>query len=256
MYHRFQKYLRTHFALSKAEARGTFLLSIAIMVLTLSLGFAKYKKPNIQKAPEELLVSEQTAFAALQYQAKPGDLKKNFEQAQTPESIHKTSPHSPAPFHRNTKKTDDQITYSKFDINTATAEQIRQVPGIGEILSSRIVKFRDKLGGFVSKEQYTEVYGLKPDAIERLGKDTFIHKSFEPKKVNPNTATIKSLLRHPYITYDCAKLIVRTVEHSGPFATIEEVENFLEKNNFSKKIIQYLTITTPTIDDPRVSGKA
>ncbi len=48
-----------------------------------------------------------------------------------------------------------QTFYSKskpaiIDINTATAAQWKALPAIGEVLASRIVKYRDKIGGFTS----------------------------------------------------------------------------------------------------------
>jgi competence protein ComEA len=36
----------------------------------------------------------------------------------------------------------------KIDINTATAEEFKSLPGIGDVLSNRIVKFRNALHGF------------------------------------------------------------------------------------------------------------
>lgn len=46
-----------------------------------------------------------------------------------------------------------------LDINAATAEDFKTINGIGEKLSARIVKFRDRLGGFLTSEQLYDVYG-------------------------------------------------------------------------------------------------
>ena len=54
-----------------------------------------------------------------------------------------------------------------MDINHATAAEWKRLPGWGEVLSQRTVKFREALGGFVSIEQLKLVYGLDPDAVER-----------------------------------------------------------------------------------------
>lgn len=52
----------------------------------------------------------------------------------------------------------------KIHINTATAEEWKALSGIGEVLSNRIVKFRNKLHGFSSIEEVGKTYGL-PDSI-------------------------------------------------------------------------------------------
>ena len=55
-----------------------------------------------------------------------------------------------------------------IDINTATAEEWKSLPGIGEILSARIVKFRESLGGFSSVEQVAKTYGLKDSTFQLI----------------------------------------------------------------------------------------
>ncbi|BAV09073.1 DNA uptake protein ComE [Filimonas lacunae] len=48
-----------------------------------------------------------------------------------------------------------------IDINTATAEDWKRFPGIGEVLSKRIVAFRNSVGGFTSIDQVAQTYGIK-----------------------------------------------------------------------------------------------
>lgn len=46
------------------------------------------------------------------------------------------------------------------DINTATEEELRLLPGIGETLAQRIVEYRTEHGAFESIEELTQVSGI------------------------------------------------------------------------------------------------
>ena len=48
----------------------------------------------------------------------------------------------------------------QIDINTATAAQLEEIPGVGPVLAQRIIMYRDQNGGFASVEQLTEVSGI------------------------------------------------------------------------------------------------
>ncbi|WP_212735274.1 ComEA family DNA-binding protein [Herbidospora galbida] len=45
-------------------------------------------------------------------------------------------------------------------LNSATVDQLDQLPGVGEVLAQRIVEYRDTNGGFQSIEQLREVEGI------------------------------------------------------------------------------------------------
>ncbi len=57
--------------------------------------------------------------------------------------------------------------YRKININTATAEDWKAFPGIGDAIANRIVKFRTSVGGFKSVEQVGKTYGLN-DSVYQL----------------------------------------------------------------------------------------
>ena len=59
-------------------------------------------------------------------------------------------------------------SYPKLDINTATAEDFENLPGIGKTLSKRIVKYRNTLGGFSSIDQLKRVYYLEPETFSQI----------------------------------------------------------------------------------------
>jgi competence ComEA-like helix-hairpin-helix protein len=97
----------------------------------------------------------------------------------------------------------------KMDLNTATASQLQKVNGIGEKLSERIIKFRNKfIGGFIADVQLQDVYGLSPEVIERLKQQFTVKTPRQFQKINLNYATIEQLVSIQHIDYDVAHNIV------------------------------------------------
>jgi competence ComEA-like helix-hairpin-helix protein len=126
-----------------------------------------------------------------------------------------------------------------FDINTADTIQLIKLKGIGSKLATRIVKFRDGLGGFISTNQYTEVFGLDSLALAELNKFALVRS--EPQKINVNTASIEALDKHIYISAKQAQIIVRYREQHGNYnspADMLKIKIFDEK--YIDKIKPYL----------------
>jgi competence ComEA-like helix-hairpin-helix protein len=54
--------------------------------------------------------------------------------------------------------------YKNININSASQSDWESFPGIGPVLASRIIKYRDKMGGFKTVEQVGKTYGI-PDSV-------------------------------------------------------------------------------------------
>lgn len=95
----------------------------------------------------------------------------------------------------------------KKDINIATPEDLQEVSGIGEILSKRIVERREKLGGFSHDLQLYDIWGLKPDVVQRTLL-RFTVKTPQPiEKMNINTSSASDLATIPGVSFDMGKKI-------------------------------------------------
>ena len=103
----------------------------------------------------------------------------------------------------------------KVDINTAGPEDLRRLPGIGPVLSKRIVKFRDKLGGFVHISQVAETYGISDSLIQVLAPRLKVSKVYPSLKINEVSAD--SLAKHPYVSWKQARTIVRYRQEHGAY---------------------------------------
>jgi competence protein ComEA len=55
-----------------------------------------------------------------------------------------------------------------LDLNSATTDQLEQLPGVGEVLAARIAEFRTSHGGFTTIEQLREVSGIGPRKFEEI----------------------------------------------------------------------------------------
>lgn len=55
-----------------------------------------------------------------------------------------------------------------ININTANAEELTALPGIGEVLAGRIVSYREQYGSFLSTEELMDVAGISEKTYERI----------------------------------------------------------------------------------------
>ena len=131
----------------------------------------------------------------------------------------------------------------KVDLNLADTLQLIRIYGIGSRLSLRIIKYRDRLGGFISMSQLAEVYGLDSVVINQLKKKTFIRDEFRPQRINVNEADEKKLASFPYIKFHLAKSIAAYRFQHGSFTSIEELRQLaLMDESLFQKIKPYLTV--------------
>lgn len=103
-----------------------------------------------------------------------------------------------------------------LDLNSADTLDFMQLRGIGEKLSKRIVAYRERLGGFVRKDQLLEVYGISEETYSKIESKLQLSKN-NIKQIDVNTASINELKNHPYIDYYLAKEIISTRDRLGGF---------------------------------------
>ncbi|MDQ1164479.1 helix-hairpin-helix domain-containing protein [Flavobacterium sp. SORGH_AS_0622] len=113
--------------------------------------------------------------------------------------------------------------FEVLDINKATQEDLIKIYGIGEGLSSRILKQKEILGCFVSMDQMQEVWGLSPEVITELKSHFKVVIPSTIKKIDVNNASLKELSQFPYFRYTLAKQIVTYRSMNGNFNNIEDL---------------------------------
>jgi DNA uptake protein ComE-like DNA-binding protein len=55
-----------------------------------------------------------------------------------------------------------------INLNSCDSAMLETLPGSGPVLSARIIKYRNLIGGYSKIEQLREVYGLPPETYELI----------------------------------------------------------------------------------------
>ena len=105
---------------------------------------------------------------------------------------------------------------ASIELNIADSACLTAVPGIGSLLASRIIRYRNLLGGYYSVAQLKEVYGLRQENYSMMSPYFNVDRSVV-KNFNINFSTIQELGHHPYVGYKTAKKLLRLRDIKGKF---------------------------------------
>lgn len=128
------------------------------------------------------------------------------------------------------------------DINSAGEEELLKIKGIGSFFAKNIIKRRDALGGFISKDQLIEVWKMDSEKLHQIEEFIHIDPNFV-RKININTATAEELKAHPYFNWSIANSIVKLRAQLGGFHQLEDIkQSKLIDDDLFHKLAPYLTI--------------
>ena len=127
----------------------------------------------------------------------------------------------------------------KKDINTASAEDLRIVNGIGEKLAKRIVDYRTKLQGFSMNDQIFEVWNLDKEIANKVLQHFEVINPPTIQKININTATFKEVLAIVYLDYELTKKIFN---YKNQVAEIQSIEELKKIDGFPLEKINRITL--------------
>ncbi len=169
----------------------------------------------------------------------PGFYERVAGYIRVPQQGQKKSPltYKPEPGARQEKR-----NMSIADVNAADTSALIALPGIGSKLASRIIAFRDRLGGFYTVSQVAETYGLADSVFQKI--EPFLQVDAAGiRKLNINTATNEELKLHPYIRWNLANAIVAYRAHHGDFKDLNDLKKIMlvDEQTF-EKIRHYLQL--------------
>jgi competence ComEA-like helix-hairpin-helix protein len=130
---------------------------------------------------------------------------------------------------------------SRVELNSADSAMLTTVKGIGPFFAKQIIKYRNSLGGFHSKEQLLEVWKFDSEKYAIVEGHITVDAS-RVRKININTCEAAEL-KIPYIKWNVANAIVNYRKQHGKFKTIEEIRNTdLVDEETLRKIAPYLIV--------------
>ncbi len=125
-----------------------------------------------------------------------------------------------------------------FDLNTATADELESLPGIGPVLADRITKFRTALGGFYSIDQIRECYGLKEETFDLIKSRLVLVEPLQ--QFSLDTVNFKTF-SHPYINRNVLRMLPNFIKNHGPIKNERALRKvFPPDTNWCNKLLPYV----------------
>lgn len=126
----------------------------------------------------------------------------------------------------------------KIDLNHCDTNDVMTIPQFGSKRSTKMLEYRNRLGGFYSLEQLQEVYVLQNIDLKFLDTYFYVNKS-DVKKINVNTASYKEMVSHPYFDAYLAKTIINHRNKKGKISSLGEFQQITHAYPELMEKIQY-----------------
>ena len=126
-----------------------------------------------------------------------------------------------------------------LELNGADSADLTKLKGIGPYFASKILRYRERLGGFVHPGQLTEIRGIDSERYMMFSGNVFVDTTMVEKR-DLATATYSQLSSNPYIGSYIARAIIRYAERNeGQKISITDL---LAKNIIKRELYNILRI--------------
>lgn len=133
-------------------------------------------------------------------------------------------------------------TTLKIELNSAEETELTKLSGIGAYYAKKIVDYRSKLGGYVSKDQLLELWKFDEEKLNKIRNNIDVDLS-KVKKININTCSAEQLQSHPYIDWNVANSIVKMRAKYEKYSNFEQLlRSDLISSELLEKIKPYLSL--------------
>ena len=125
-----------------------------------------------------------------------------------------------------------------INLNQSDTTALKYLPGIGSKLASRIVKYRDLLGGFYTVNQLKEVYGLPDSTFAKIVSKVQVGEGIKRIDVNKTDFT---KIHHPYMDKKQALIIQNFIKQHAPIYKLEDLKQIeVLESSFWTRMEPYL----------------
>lgn len=133
-------------------------------------------------------------------------------------------------------------TMTAIEMNTADSTQWEQLSGIGPYTVTKILKYRERLGGFIDQTQLVEL-GIIRDSLYQILQPYLDINTNIINKININTADYKVFTKHPYFTPDIANKIIKYRMQHGSFVDVAHISRIKSLNEAQgRSLLPYLKV--------------
>jgi competence ComEA-like helix-hairpin-helix protein len=134
-----------------------------------------------------------------------------------------------------------KVQINSIEINASDTADFERLPGIGTILAKRIVKYREKLGGYYQLQQLLEVYGVNKETFDNIKNMIYIKKPITLQKIRIDRSAFKALARHPYVGYENTRILFHEMRKNSDSIDLETYLRLpFADTTHLKKSIQYI----------------
>lgn len=109
------------------------------------------------------------------------------------------------------------------DVNRSDTTDLMEVDGIGPAFARRIISYRERIGGFFSKDQLKEVYGVDSIKFAEISEQIFVDPTLI-RKIKINKVEFDDLKTCPYLRYKQMNAIIQYRKQHGNFTDVQSLK--------------------------------
>jgi len=118
----------------------------------------------------------------------------------------------------------EPLTVKMIEINSADSTKLSKIPGIWPALAKRIFRYKERLGGFIDKQQLKEIYGLDSSKFDELAPRVSVNAGLI-KKISINSISLSQFQLFPYLSYKQKNAIIEYRNQHGNYTSIADFKN-------------------------------
>jgi competence ComEA-like helix-hairpin-helix protein len=230
---KFSAIIAEYLTFNRKEQRGIFVLATVLFVLILANAFIPVVVPQKQ-------------FDFSGFGKEISAFEKDVLRADSLEERARKNQFKTYPGKPNADSSGHFKAYPKekilIELNSADTFDLQRLHGIGSSFARRIVKYRERLGGFFDKSQLLEVWGMDTARYTEISASLTVNPD-SIHRMDLNIVTFKELIAHPYFPFEMTKDILLYRKQHKKFTKVEELKNLKAITEpVYRKMVIYLKI--------------